>query len=303
MKKVAAALVVLFALPVLVAGAASGGATSQLDRSALKDIPADFARLYVEAASEYGFEWQLLAAVGKVECDHGRGDCYRPNRAGARGPMQFLPATWVAYKSASGDPPYDIYDPRDAVFAAAAKLAADGIKRDPRAAIYSYNHSGSYIDEVIAWAVRYGWSATDAGVLAQAVLTHPNIELRPEARADIENRRVDGRVLAALLLLAAEHELSDVGPFVSGHSLYVEGTDRISNHTYGRAVDIPIVDGIAVSYSNVSARRAARSLLSLPAAIRPDELGSPWVFSSTTVTSFADEAHSNHLHAGWGANP
>ena len=294
MKKVAVALAALLLLPVLVAGAAGEQGASRLDRGAIDDIPPDFGRLYVEAAGAFEIEWELVAAVGKIECDHGRGDCYRPNSAGAMGPMQFMPATWPVYKDASQRPPYDVYDARDAIFAAAAKLAADGINRDPRAALFSYNHSAAYVDEVMGWAVRYGWTTSDLGALGEAVLTHPNIELRPEARADIEAGLVDARVLGVLLFLASEHRLGSVGPFATGHSLYVEGTNTISNHAYGRAVDIPIVDGAAVSPSNQSARAVAQSLLSLDAPLRPEELGSPWDLAYPGA--FTDSSHQNHLH-------
>lgn len=299
MKKIAGALVGLMLIPVLVGGAASGSSTSlSVDSAALNDIPDEYAQLYTEAAARFGFEWQLLAAVGKVECDHGRGDCYRPNRAGAMGPMQFMPGTWSAYRASSGEPPYDIYDARDAIFAAAAKLSADGIRTRPRAALFSYNHSDAYVDQVIGWAVRYGWMSADPRVLAQAVLENPRIELRPEARADLEAGLVDERVLAALLRLASDHHLSEVGPFVTGHSVYVDGTTRVSNHAVGRAVDIPIVDGRPVSITNIAAKDAAESLLQLPAQLRPDELGSPWYFPSNSVSSFT-ENHASHLHIGY----
>jgi len=288
------ALLVLVLLPALVAGAAGGAGVSQADGAALGDIPDEAASLYVDAAAEFGIEWELLAAVGKIECDHGRGDCYRPNPAGALGPMQFMPATWASYRDSSRSPPYDVYDGRDAIFAAAAKLAADGVNRDPRAALFSYNHSTAYVDDVIGWAVRYGWTTSDAGALGQVVLSHPNIELRPEARADIEAGRVDGRLLGVLLFLASEHQLGSVGPFATGHPLYVEETNRISNHAYGRAVDIPIVDGVAVSPSNQSARAAAESLLTLDEPLRPDELGSPWDLGSPGA--FTDSSHQDHLH-------
>lgn len=300
MKKIAVALVGLMLIPVLVGGAAGGsGSSLSVDPSALEDIPEDYARLYVEAAAHFGFEWELLAAVGKVECDHGRGDCYRPNGAGAMGPMQFMPDTWQAYRTSSGLPPYDVYDKQDAIFAAAAKLWADGIKRDPRRAYYSYNHSWQYVDEVASWAIRYGWFSTDSRSLELAVLTHPNIELRQEARADVEAGLVDVRVVAALLALAAEHRLSAVGPFVTGHAIYVKGTTRVSNHAVGRAVDIPIIDGTAVSLANEAARDAALLLLKLPGELRPDELGAPWDLPSASVDTFADEDHAGHLHAGW----
>lgn len=299
MKKVAFGLTLLFLLPVLVAGAAMGELhTGTAQPAALEDIPGQYARLYVHAASRFSFSWQLLAAVGKVECDHGRGDCYRPNEAGAMGPMQFMPGTWPAYKSASGAPPYSVYDARDAVFAAAAKLASDGVRRHPAAALYSYNHSTAYVDEVIGWALKYGWIPVDPALVARAVLESPNIELRPAARADVVEGLVDTRVLAALLDASLDHRLSSVGPFVSDHSLYVADTTRISNHAVGRAVDIPVVDGAPVSAGNAAARDVAESLLKLPPVLRPDELGSPWYIPTSGVVVFT-KSHDDHIHLGY----
>lgn len=299
MTKAAVALVPLVAIPVLAGGAASrGGAIA--DTAALSDIPPAYARLYLEASSRFRFSWQLLAGVGKVECDHGRGDCYKQDRASAAiaiaalGPMQFLPKTWASYKTASGKPPFNVYDATDAIFAAAAKLSSDSIKTDPRGALFSYNPSWAYVDKVMSFAHRYGWIDGRGGDLASAVVSHPNIGLRPEARTDVVSGRVDARILADLLILATEHRLEEVGPFVTGHSIYVAGTDRISNHAYGRAVDIAVVDGEPVSPTNKAARRAALMLLSLPGPLRPDEVGSPWDFAAPG--SFSDPSHLDHLH-------
>jgi membrane-bound lytic murein transglycosylase B len=121
-------------------------------------IPPAFVVLYAEAAARFGISAPLLAAVGKVESDHGRDPaCLVPNVAGAVGPMQFLPDTFAAYAWASGSPRPSILDPRDAVFAAAAKLAADGVNDDPAAALFAYNHSQTYVAQVLTWAVAYGW--------------------------------------------------------------------------------------------------------------------------------------------------
>src|ERR1044072_5495812 len=72
---------------------------------AVADIPPDSLVLYRSAASRYELGadgWSVLAAVGKVECDHGRAPdvgCGRGERnsAGAAGPAQFLAGTWASY--------------------------------------------------------------------------------------------------------------------------------------------------------------------------------------------------------------
>jgi soluble lytic murein transglycosylase-like protein len=63
---------------------------------AVADIPADYLVLYRAAADRFGLDWSVLAAVGEVETNHGRNaNGCAPNSAGARGPMQFLPPTFV----------------------------------------------------------------------------------------------------------------------------------------------------------------------------------------------------------------
>jgi Transglycosylase SLT domain len=132
-------------------------------------IPPLYLALYERAAVRYGLDWSVLAAIGRVECDHGRdpdpsctleGDV---NQAGAGGPMQFLASTWATYGvDADGDGRRDRWDPADAVFGAANYLRASGAPRDYRRAIYAYNHAGWYVAVVLAWAARYRTMASEA---------------------------------------------------------------------------------------------------------------------------------------------
>src|SRR5215217_6100112 len=41
-------------------------------RAAVADIPAGYLRLYRQAGATYRIPWSVLAAIGKVESDHGR---------------------------------------------------------------------------------------------------------------------------------------------------------------------------------------------------------------------------------------
>lgn len=141
----------------------------------------------------------------------------------------------------------------------------------------------------------------DVSELQDAVLSSPNIALTGAARGDVEAGIVDPRVLQLLLTLSQRHHLGRVGPFKSGHSYFVSGTSRVSNHSYGRAVDISMIDGKAVSTTNGSAYDAARMILSVPSSIRPDEFGSPWRFAERGA--FNDASHKGHLHCGFGVSP
>ncbi len=141
-----------------IAGVASGA--SVRTPAAAADIPADYLALYQEAGAASGVPWQLLAAIGKVESDHGRNPAaYRPNEAGAQGPMQFISSSWARYRGSSGSPHPDINDPRDAIFAAAAYLRVAGAPGDIPRAIYAYNHAWWYVDMVLRQMRAYGYPA------------------------------------------------------------------------------------------------------------------------------------------------
>ncbi len=145
----------------VVAGATSGvaSAPTQPKPGAVNDIPRDYLALYQQAALAYGVPWQLLAAIGKVESDHGRNpNAYHPNEAGAQGPMQFIPSSWARYRWASGNPSPDINNARDAIFAAADYLRVAGAPQDLPRAIYAYNHAWWYVDMVLRQMHAYGYS-------------------------------------------------------------------------------------------------------------------------------------------------
>ncbi len=121
-----------------------------------------YVQLYKASAKRYGFakDWYVLAAVGKVESNHGEN--MGPSSAGAMGPMQFLPSTWREYGTdGNRDGVANIMDPEDAVPAAAAYLKAGGAPKDWYAALYTYNHAGWYVRKVLGMAEGYRRLAND----------------------------------------------------------------------------------------------------------------------------------------------
>lgn len=138
----------------------------------------------------------------------------------------------------------------------------------------------------------------DQSQLTAAVLSHPQIHLLPGARSDVERGLIDPRVLRLLLVLADQHELTKVGPLISGHSYYVKGTTRPSYHAFGRAVDILAMDGEWVTIRNLGALDATRLAVSLEPPLRPHQVGAPWTLSVPGVTTFTKD-HADHLHFGY----
>ena len=121
-----------------------------------------YVQIYKAAAKRYGFaeDWYVLAAVGKAESNHGEN--MGPSSAGAVGPMQFLPSTWEQYGvDGDGDGEANIMDPEDAIPAAASYLEFGGAPEDWNAALYTYNHAGWYVREVLGIAESYRRQAGD----------------------------------------------------------------------------------------------------------------------------------------------
>ena len=121
------------------------------------EIPALIQALYEAAATRYGLPWTLLAGIGMEETNHGRTTA--TSSAGARGLMQFMPATFAAYGvDGNGDGRVTITDDADSIYSAANYLVADGALTGPdgiRQALYAYNHALWYVNDVLYYAASY----------------------------------------------------------------------------------------------------------------------------------------------------
>jgi Transglycosylase SLT domain len=129
-------------------------------RAATADIPAGYLRLYRQAGTRYRIPWPVLAAIGKIESDHGRaplpGVRSGSNWAGACGPMQLgcvadskAGNAWARY--GHGRP----HDPAAAIPAAARYLVDHAARRDLNRALFAYNHSWPYVARVKQLVRRY----------------------------------------------------------------------------------------------------------------------------------------------------
>jgi hypothetical protein len=131
--------------------------------------------------------------------------------------------------------------------------------------------------------------------LAARVLADARIVLSENARTDLAAGRIDPRLEAVLLQCAALAPIT-VSVMQTGHS-YLTVNGSVSNHSFGRAVDIATVDGEPVSADNAAARELALALGALAPEIRPTEIGSPWTVDDPAY--FSDGDHRDHLHVGF----
>jgi hypothetical protein len=189
-------LLAVVLLPALVLAAAAGGTGLTPTDSARADIPPTYLALYQDATSRRcpTLPWSVLAAIGKVESDHGRLggarlqpdgtvtpriigvaldgspgvarilDTDRGRHDGdttydrAVGPMQFIPSTWAAYGiDATGSGAADPHNAVDAIHSAAHYLCAVGASDPARIpqVILAYNRSTTYRDRVLEIAASY----------------------------------------------------------------------------------------------------------------------------------------------------
>ncbi|WP_309088231.1 lytic transglycosylase domain-containing protein [Domibacillus sp.] len=151
-----------------------------------KSIPEAYMPIYKAAAEEYGIPWELLAAHHRVETKFSTMDPMI-SPAGAEGPMQFMPCTFVGWEhptcsglgkgdipeeektdpaviakyggygvDANGDGKADPFNVEDAIYSAAYYLsengAADG---DMKRAIFAYNQSDQYVSDILYYVGEY----------------------------------------------------------------------------------------------------------------------------------------------------
>jgi membrane-bound lytic murein transglycosylase B len=248
-------------------------------------IPPSLLPLFQAAAAQYGVPWEVLASINEIETDFGRNATV--SSAGALGWMQFMPGTWARWGTdGDGDRRRDPRNPVDAIFAAARYLAASGAGHDLPAAVFAYNHSAAYVDQVVRRAREFAgldatlvaalsWRAlredfrlyrargnpfTGSGavlpqagqalLLSERQLTH--LVLHSDDITIDPAGRLDiasGRVdrrVLATLLFLARSGLKPTVSCLQTGHSRLTSSGNVSAHSYGHAVDISAINGIPI---------------------------------------------------------
>jgi len=139
-------------------GAGGCGAAAGASRD-VHGIPSNLIPIYQQAAARYRLGPEgpaVLAAINWEET--GFGTNLGVSSAEAEGWMQFIPSSWEAFGvDGNRDGVKDAYNPWDAIFAAGRLLRYGGAPGNWHDAIYSYNHAGWYVEDVLAAADK--WAA------------------------------------------------------------------------------------------------------------------------------------------------
>jgi hypothetical protein len=188
------------------------------------------------------------------------------------------------------------------------RLAHQGAKRDAWGSVLSLEGKTAFADRTIALKNLYravGLKALvkgfdwDKSRLEKQVLNDKRITIYPGGRSDIENHRVNVRVLALIAYLAEAHGQVTISCLISGHRLYAR-PGVISAHIYGLAADISEVGGVPIlghqQPDGSITEKSVREILLLPVEMQPRQvisllgLGGP---------SFPLANHYDHIHVGY----
>lgn len=165
------------------------------------------------------------------------------------------------------------------------------------------------IVDVRLTATKQGWSVTSASIGARPraselteevrrLLRNRRITLPQPARLDLEAAQISPRLASLLNRLSNTWQLH-VLVLKAGHPRNVFGTDRLSNHTRGRAVDIWAINGTPV----IGAGRALwEPVVREAARLGATEVGAPSLPRATKGLApvfFTNPTHQDHVHLGF----
>jgi hypothetical protein len=141
--------------------------------------------------------------------------------------------------------------------------------------------------------------------LGQRVLADQRVQIYECGREDIRAGVIDRRVLALLEFLAD----SGLKPYVStlkcGHSYYVAGGGMVSEHSYGDAVDIAMINGVPMSGHQGPGSitdTTVRRILTLQGGMQPNQVITLMDYPGVPY-AWAQGDHADHIHVGFAPGP
>ena len=272
-----------------------------------KAIPDEYMTAFENAAARYELGekgvW-ALAAVARLESNFGRG--MGKEQMQKFGPLGLDGSEWKTY-AVDGDEDGHIRrsDPADSAATLARLIWSRG---SIRAGLFTHNQAHWYVQAVLAQAAQVeggckqesvDWPVALPDASATAPINWSNLTLSNELELrDLTTGAIDPRIVGLIGAITQEHQLT-ISALRSDHSEYT-ASGYVSNHFFGRAMDIAAVDGVSCTDTAVDAPCAnlARTLAYLPAPAHPTEL--IYCFDvDGPGPAFALPDHCDHVHVGF----
>ena len=134
--------------------------------------------------------------------------------------------------------------------------------------------------------------------LTQRLLNDPRAKVYGPGRDDLQNGRIDIRVVVLIAYLAESYGEVTVSSLFSGHRKYAR-PGVVSAHIYGQAVDIATVGGTSIlghQQPGSITEKAVRSILMLPVEVQARQVIS---LLGMGGPSFPLANHHDHIHVGF----
>jgi hypothetical protein len=271
-----------------------------------KRVPAEYLSAFEDAAARYDLGQRgvwALAAVARLESDFGRG--MSKSELHRHGALGLVGSEWKSYAvDGDGDGRIRHDDPADSAATLARMIWSQG---DLRAGLFEHNHAKWYVDAVLNEADRIEGKCKTSTIdwalsLPNAVIAPinwENLTLSNELeKQDLDSGAIDPRIVGLLGAITQSHQIT-ISALRSDHSEYTtEG--NISNHYYGRAMDIAAVDGVSCTDTAPTAPcgELATTLSQLPSPAMPTELIYCYDVDGPGP-AFARSDHCDHVHVGY----
>jgi hypothetical protein len=271
-----------------------------------KRIPVEYLNAFESAAARYDLGrrgvW-ALAAVARLESNFGRG--MSKSELQRHSALGLVGSEWKAYAvDGDGDGHIRHGDPADSAATLARMIWSQG---GLRAGLFEHNHAQWYVDAVLGEAERIegkckastvDWALTLPNAVI-APIDWSNLTLSNELeKQDLDSGAIDPRIVGLLGAITQSHQIT-ISALRSDHSEYTsEG--NISNHYYGRAMDIASVDGVSCTDTAPTAPcgELATTLSQLPTPAMPTELIYCYDVDGPGP-AFARSDHCDHVHVGY----
>jgi hypothetical protein len=271
-----------------------------------KRIPAEYLNAFESAAARYDLGQRgvwALAAVARLESNFGRG--MSKSELQRHSALGLVGSEWKSYAvDGDGDGRIRHGDPADSAATLARMIWSQG---GLRAGLFEHNHAQWYVDAVLGEAERIegkckastvDWALTLPNAVI-APIDWSNLTLSNELeKQDLDSGAIDPRIVGLLGAITQSHQIT-ISALRSDHSEYTsEG--NVSNHYYGRAMDIASVDGVSCTDTSPTAPcgELATTLSQLPAPAMPTELIYCYDVDGPGP-AFARSDHCDHVHVGY----